>query len=301
VASTDGALLVTGANGRLGQRLIARLAGARPLRALVRSERAREQLDPLPDGVEVRVVDYGDAGALAAAAQGCTQGVHLVGIIKESARSSYTDAHEGAARALAKAAYAAGLERVVYLSILGAAPNSGNPCFASRGRGERVLLDASTPALVLRVPMVLGEGDPASMSLRRKATRALAAVPRASSREQPVYAGDVVEATVAGLVAATVEDDILDLAGPESLERRALLVRAAAALGRRAPVVVSLPFAWARALAWLLERGFADPPVTPAMLEVLDHDDDVDPMPACERLGITLTSLDETLKRALET
>ena len=35
------------------------------------------------------------------------------------------------------------------------------------------------------------------------------------------------------------------------------------------------------------------------MLGVLEHDDDIDPMPACRRLGIQLTPLDETLRRAL--
>jgi hypothetical protein len=35
------------------------------------------------------------------------------------------------------------------------------------------------------------------------------------------------------------------------------------------------------------------------MLGVLDHDDRVDPAPACDRLGITLTPLDEALRRCL--
>jgi hypothetical protein len=35
------------------------------------------------------------------------------------------------------------------------------------------------------------------------------------------------------------------------------------------------------------------------MLEVLEHDDRIDPRPCCERLGLTLTPLDETLRRCL--
>jgi uncharacterized protein YbjT (DUF2867 family) len=41
------------------------------------------------------------------------------------------------------------------------------------------------------------------------------------------------------------------------------------------------------------------PPVTPAMLEVVDQDDCVDPAEACRRLGIVLTSLDEMLLRSV--
>ena len=36
------------------------------------------------------------------------------------------------------------------------------------------------------------------------------------------------------------------------------------------------------------------------MLEVLEHDDRVDPGPACRALGLTLTPLDETLRRCNE-
>jgi len=33
---------------------------------------------------------------------------------------------------------------------------------------------------------------------------------------------------------------------------------------------------------------------------VLEHDDHVDPSPACRALGLTLTPLDETLRRCTE-
>jgi hypothetical protein len=76
--------------------------------------------------------------------------------------------------------------------------------------------------------------------------------------------------------------------------------RAAALLGRPPPLVVPVPIAAARGLAALAERLLADPPLTPSMLGVLDHDDRVDPVPACRALGITLTPLDDTLRRCLE-
>jgi hypothetical protein len=52
-------------------------------------------------------------------------------------------------------------------------------------------------------------------------------------------------------------------------------------------------------VAWLAERLLRNPPITPAMIGVLDHDDAVDPGAACARLGISLTPLDETLRRCI--
>jgi uncharacterized protein YbjT (DUF2867 family) len=147
---------------------------------------------------------------------------------------------------------------------------------------------------------VLGENDHAAVALRARARSSTALLVRGgASFEQPIYAGDVIEAIVRGLDAPGLDDVALDLAGPESLTHRALVARASAILGRRPPRVVPLPRAVAFAGAWLAERLLADPPVTRAMLDVLDHDDRVDPADACRRLGISLTSLDEALRRCL--
>ena len=61
------------------------------------------------------------------------------------------------------------MSRIVYLSILGSAPDADNDCLASKGRAETLLLDNRVATTVIRVPMVLGGDDPASASLRRQA------------------------------------------------------------------------------------------------------------------------------------
>jgi hypothetical protein len=64
---------------------------------------------------------------------------------------------------------------------------------------------------------------------------------------------------------------------------------------------VPIPYALARLAARAFEALSANPPLTPAMLGVLEHDDRLDPKPACRALGLQLTPLDETLRRCLET
>jgi NADH dehydrogenase len=294
-------ILITGANGHIGRRLIARLTPLHDVTALVRSNAAQEKLQG--QGADVIVVDYADPSALTAAARGCHCAVHLVGILKESKASRYTDAHEGSTAALVAAARETGLERIVYLSILGADPHANNACLASKGRAEEMLRTSGITALTLRVPMVLGEGDYASRALSRRAHSPLTVLIRGESLEQPIYAGDVVEAIVAGLAPDTRVGAVLDLAGPESLSRAALVNRAAAVRGEGPRRCISLPLAPVLAAAHgieVLARWFGrDPPVTRAMLEVLDHDDAIEPRTAAERLDISLTGLDEMLRRCL--
>lgn len=292
-------ILITGANGHIGRRLIEALAPAGPVRALVRSERAAAVIAG-PD-VDVRVVDYLDADAMAAAARGCSHVVHLVGIIRESAGTTFRSAHEDTTRVLLHAAAAAGVSRLVYLSILGAEIESPNACLASKARAEALIREAAVPSLVLRVPMVLGEGDYASRALYHRARRRLDIQFRASSLEQPIYAGDVVNAVLSGIehtgdLPAKVS---LDLAGPESLPRAALTRRAAEAMGVRGPIILSLPVAVGMLLAGFLERLSGNPPLSRAMLGVLDHDDRIDPAPALTVLSMSLTPLDLTLRHCL--
>jgi uncharacterized protein YbjT (DUF2867 family) len=305
LAAETGRVLITGANGHLGRRLIQKLAAspgeARPVRAVVRSERAAQTLPELPDtpGVVIAVLDNGDVDAHSRAAAGCEVAVHLVGIIKEGSRSRYVEAHETTSLALSRAATGAGMRRVVYLSITGSHPDSPNACLASKGRAERALLDGATPALILRVPMVLGPDDVASRALRAQARSRFVPLLRGGAGcEQPIDADDVVSAMLCGIERPDLDDVAFDLAGPESLSRRALLERTAALYGNR-PTVIPIPLRLELAAAFLLETFLRDPPLTRAMVGVLDHDDVVDAEGTCEHLGIRLTPLDRTLRRCV--
>ncbi len=300
-AAAGSPLLVTGANGHLGRKLALRLAGQRPVRAVVRSERAAAMLRELPEAArpDIRIVSYTDEAALADAAAGCGACVHLVGIIKEGGGATYRDAHEATCEVLARVAPKVGLERVVYLSILGSRPDSSNACLASKGRAERILMDGEVPATVLRVPMVLGEGDIASRALAGQARAPfLFLVGGGRTWQQPIDASDVVEAILAAAARGDTASEAFDLAGPSPLTHRDLVGRAAALYGGR-PRVVPLPLTVARIVASTLSRLSANPPITPAMLEVLQHDDRIDPEPARRALGIELTSLEETLRRCV--
>jgi len=298
--SIAGRVLVTGANGSLGRALIRELAaGGTTVRALVRSERAAAALRASAAPDELVLVAWSDAPGLAAATRDCDAAVHLVGVLKETPTQRYAEAHEGTARALADAAKAGGLRRIVYLSILGADARAANACLASKARAEAILLAPPLATTVLRLPMVLGGDDPATWALRARARDGLVPLVRGgASLEQPIDVRDVVAAIAAALAQPGLAGRVLDVAGPESLPRRELIRRAAALRGCR-PRLVPVPIALVRAFAALAERLFASPPLTAAMLDVLERDDRVDPKPACDALGIALTPLDTTLARAL--
>ncbi len=298
--------LITGANGNLGKRLIEVLLEdpATEVKAVVRSERAAATIRDISldaaaaSRLSIQIVDYHDVEALRGAAAGCDRAVHLVGILKETRSATYTDAHEASCEALTRALDGSTVAHLTYMSIVGSTPGEDNACLASKGRAEAICRAGATPCCVLRVPMVLGEGDYASFALGKRARSARSFTFRADSLEQPIYAGDVVRAIKAA--GTSCLNTSLDLGGPEVLTRRALTLRAAHVLGMPEPLVISLPISVGMSIAWVMATLLANPPVTPAMLGVLDHDDEIDPQAALDALGIdSLTGLDEMLKAVL--
>ena len=299
-------ILVTGANGNLGRQLIGRLCdsadedgGNRPfVRALVRSESAADQVRrvPVASPPEIVLGNYTDPDSMARAVEGCGGVVHLTGIIKESRGASYTSAHEDTCRLLERVCADAGCQRIVYLSIFGSRAGAANSCLDSKGQAEKILLEGRVPTTVFRVPMVLGPDDFASASLCAQAqARFVPLVGGGRTLQQPIDSRDVVSAILAALDDGGTEMLSLDLCGPECLSHKSLLARAGALHGK-SPWVVPIPLSAARLAAATLERLSDNPPITPAMLDILQHDDRMEGPPAGGALGINLTPLDETLR-----
>lgn len=299
-------VLITGANGHLGQRLIPTLAASRPVVAVVRSESAaqalRSAIDALPEATAANItilqIDYVDVSGLRRAAANCEEIIHLAGILKESPWSSYKQAHEDTTQALLAATTETNIKRIHYLSIVGSSPDAANACLASKGRAEQMLLESSIPALVLQVPMVLGEGDYAAAALNAQARRGTNFVFDVNARDQPLYAGDVVTALINGSMLEHTFNDRLTLAGPTAINKRDLITRAAGLLGNETRVI-GLPRALAMTMAKVFERVSKNPPVTEPMMDILHHDDNYDTAPACEILNLSLTSLDDMLEHVL--
>jgi uncharacterized protein YbjT (DUF2867 family) len=299
VEESPNGIVVTGANGQLGRALLSELARqSHPrVRALVRSERAKEtiealDLDPAP---EIAIVDYTSPNEMEAALAGIRCVVHLVGIIKETAGAHYSEAHEQTCHALALAADRAGIERIVYLSILGSKPNAENECLASKGRAEALLLDDRVPTTVLRVPMVIGGDDAASDSLRHQAQcESIRLIDGGRTLQQPIDVRDVVGAILAACTAAPGRDLCLDAGGPECLSHRNLVLRAAR-LWDNEPKIRSIPGWLARFAVDVISKLHPRPPITRAMFDILQHDDRTDPGALRAALGIELTPLSQTL------
>ncbi|HEV2894732.1 MAG TPA: NAD(P)H-binding protein, partial [Actinomycetota bacterium] len=146
-------ILVTGAGGFVGAALAPELvARGHTVRAGTRRpERYRG-----PAGVVPHRFDLDDEASLAPALEGVELAYYLVHSMAEKGEFARRDLHH--ARAFGRAARAAGVDRVVYLSGLGDEREGLSQHLASRRAVEDALASTGPELTVLRAAMVLGRG-----------------------------------------------------------------------------------------------------------------------------------------------
>jgi uncharacterized protein YbjT (DUF2867 family) len=236
--------LVTGATGYIGGRLIERLrAEGRPLRAMARRP---ERFAPL-DGVEAVPADVLSGSGLEAALEGIATAYYLIHSM-EPARAADANGDFGArdraaAANFARAAAAAGVERIVYLG--GIVPNgtSISPHLASRLEVENTLMDAVPGSTAFRASIVVGARSSSFRLLVRLVER-LRVLPFPAWRDHrtaPVFERDAIEYLARAPETPDAAGRSLDIAGPDVLTYGAMIERIADAMGvARVPLRLGL-------------------------------------------------------------
>lgn len=243
-------VLVTGATGYLGGRLVPRLLEAGHfVRCLARSPRklaARNWADH--PRVEVVEGDLGDAESVERALVGCTSAYYLVHSML-AAGADYAALDRELARNFAAAASVTpSMQRIVYLGGLGETGANLSEHLSSRREVERELAGGTVPVTTLRAAMIIGSGSASFEILRYLVERLPVMVtPRwVQTESQPIAVSNVLEYLVRVLEVDETRGQTLDIGGSEVVSYQALMRVMAEAL--------SLPKRWILPLPVLTPR-----------------------------------------------
>jgi nucleoside-diphosphate-sugar epimerase len=167
--------LVTGATGRVGRRLVPRLAATLPMRVLVRDVEHAGRFWDL--GCDVVLGDLRDPEAVKRAVAGVDAVVHLAAAFRGTDERETVEVTRYATERLGRAALDAGVSRFVFASTnLVYGPGRGRPAHEddepapgpryplSKAAAERALLDLyhdfGLGVRIVRLAFVYGAGDP---------------------------------------------------------------------------------------------------------------------------------------------
>jgi len=271
-------VLVTGATGYIGGRLVGRLLNAGyQVRTLVR-DTSRLQGRPWADHVEVVQGDVLDLDTLPAALAGVDAAYYLVHSMRGGADFHYRDLL--AAHNFGIAAREAGLQRIIYLGGLGEPDASLSPHLRSRQQTGAVLRDSGVQVTEFRAAVIVGSGGISFEMIRYLAERMpVMLCPRfINTRIQPISIRDVLQYLVAALDTLQSAGEILEIGGADVMTYGKMFMEYAAVRGlrrRMIPVPVLTPGLYAHLVHYLtpVPLSLARPLIEGLRNEVIVRDD----------------------------
>jgi uncharacterized protein YbjT (DUF2867 family) len=284
-------VVVTGANGLVGRAAVRGFGTRSPeVRAVVRNPAAADGLRTL--GAKVAVTPLSDVETLALVMRGAHTVCHLAGGLVADDEEDYLAKNLRTTEAVVAAAEVAGIQRFLFLSFPGAAPDSPNAYLRAKGQAEEAVTDCSPDHVIVRASHVYGPGGEWLLAMveRARATPAVV-LGSGSQRFAPVFVDDVAAVLAAADDRAGVEPGTRGLNGPDVISADDLTDLLA---GKRRHKLHASP-SLAQRMTRVQRR-----PLPLAALEVLAADALADPPDAAAEFGVALTPLRDGLARSLE-
>ncbi|MFZ1947028.1 MAG: SDR family oxidoreductase [bacterium] len=228
-----GTVLVTGASGYIGGRLVPELA-ARGYRVRVMVRTGSPEYARRWPGAEIVVADALDAASLGAALSGVAVAYYLIHSMLLGP-GDFAAADIRAASNFRRAAEAGRVKRIVYLGGLGDVHAHLSRHLRSRVEVAEELGRGAVPVTILRAAIIIGSGS-ASYEIIKHLVARLPVIPvpqAARHRCQPVAVRDVVKYLVGVLETPETSGRSFDIGGPDAITYEAMMKTVADVLQKR--------------------------------------------------------------------
>ena len=235
-------IVVTGATGYVGGRLVPRLLGS-GYRVRCVARRPEELFDRAwKDQVEIVQADLSRPEEIRRALDGATAAYYLLHSMSSS--NDFAKVESNMAEEFAVAAEDQELDQIVYLGGLGHDGNDNSDHLSSRHRVGRLLASGKTPVTELRAAVIIGSGS-ASFEMLRSLVEVLPfmVVPKWVSQTlcQPVAITDVLDDLVHVLNRSEFHHRTIDIGGPDVVTYQDMMHAYARVAGLRRRLVLPVP------------------------------------------------------------
>jgi uncharacterized protein YbjT (DUF2867 family) len=291
-------VVIAGARGFVGQRLIDRLRGHAKIIGL--SRRASQE-----DGVDWRECDLFSRADTLEALKGADYAVYLVHSMLPSARLTQGDFEDFdliCADNFARAAKENGIKHIVYLGGILPDGEGVSRHLGSRHEVETALGAYGTPVTSLRAGMIVGPNGSSTAIVVRLVQKLPVMLCPSWTREktQPIALGDILSLIEFTLGNDSLYDQIFDVGGPDIMTYKMMMERTAGLLKLKRTFFDFPAVAPAISSGWVSLFTRAPMELVRPLIESLEHSMLAHDNDLIARSGLALTPFDESMGEAIE-
>ena len=295
-------VLVTGANGYIGLRLIRALLDAQhEITAVVRDQRRFAKAEFGVDESRLHVIeaDFLEASTLQNLPCGLDAAYYLIHSM--GAGGGFAEKEERCARNFAEAARSSGWKRIIYLGGLAAEDGPLSEHLESRRRVERILGDSAVPLTALRASIIVGSGS-ASFEIIRDLAEKLPVLitPRwVHTRCQPIAIRNVLDYLTGVVEHPETAGCSYDIGGPEVMSYLELIQGYCEVRGLRRFFFPTRLLSPRLSSCWLFLLTSTSFPLARALVDSLTHETVCHDLKIREVIPLKLLTYREAVGRAL--
>jgi uncharacterized protein YbjT (DUF2867 family) len=284
----DDRVLVLGATGFIGKRLVSALAEKKiKMRILARTPAKAESIIPKGADAEIMQGDLMNEKSLQEALHGahsCYYLVHSMGGSSIGKHSEFAEKDKRAAKNFVMASDAEGLKRVIYLGGLGEKGAGLSEHLISRAEVAETLKSGKAAATILRAAVIIGAGGASYEMLRYLVERLpIMTCPKwINTRIQPIAVKDVISYLTGCLLNPETSGKVFDIGGPDILTYKTMMHQYADARGITRRIIIDIPLLTPTLSAYWVDlvtpipSGIAHPLIEGLKNEVICRDNSID-------------------------
>ena len=144
--------------------------------------------------------------------------VHLIGIGRESPKSTFEEINLDLTKDVIKACKNAGIKKIIFISGLGVSKNNQSDYFISKYNAEREIINSGLDYTIFRASYIMGKTDYLTKALSMQMKKGTIIIPGSGKyRLQPIFVLDVAKIILEAILEKKFSKKIIDLVGPQKI------------------------------------------------------------------------------------